>query len=79
MEERDPAKCRAIESSLWEVKTLQSHLIPKIADEAKFINKDLPKVEWFLGDILENTLEEVTYIIILNYGFTTRYSSRTGF
>ncbi len=29
-EEQDPAKCRAVESSLWEVVSLQSHVLPQV-------------------------------------------------
>ena len=29
-EEADPAKCRAAESSLWEVVALQNHVLPQV-------------------------------------------------
>ncbi|GFT29323.1 nucleolar complex protein 4 homolog B [Trichonephila clavipes] len=44
-DEPDPAKCRAIESSLWEIKTLQSHVVPSVCRKAKMINRPLPSVE----------------------------------
>ena len=30
-EEADPAKCRAAESSLWEVVALQNHVLPQVS------------------------------------------------
>ena len=29
-DEADPSKCRAAESSLWEVVTLQNHVLPQV-------------------------------------------------
>uniref|UniRef100_V5GY47 Putative nucleolar protein n=1 Tax=Ixodes ricinus TaxID=34613 RepID=V5GY47_IXORI len=55
-EEPDPAKARAAESSLWELKTLQSHWHPTIAKKAKFINDNLPKMEWDFSERLEEGL-----------------------
>ena len=34
MNETDLNSCKAIESSLWEIKTLQSHALPEIANTA---------------------------------------------
>ena len=42
--QEDPAKSNAIESSLWEVKTLASHWNPKVAKAASFINRDRKSV-----------------------------------
>lgn len=53
MEEPDPLKCKALESSLWEIKTLQSHWHPDVAIKARFINKSLPKMENELSDYYE--------------------------
>ncbi|GIY74881.1 nucleolar complex protein 4 homolog B [Caerostris extrusa] len=44
-EELDPARSCAMDSSLWEIKTLQSHIIPEIARKAKMINHSLPSIE----------------------------------
>ncbi len=63
MEETDLSKCNATESSLWEIKSLQSHALPEIAYMAKFIDRDLPKAEWDLNLALELTLEDVRIII----------------
>lgn len=55
MEERDPVKSNAINSSLWEIQTLQYHALPNVASAAKFINNPLPSVEWDLGKMLDRT------------------------
>jgi hypothetical protein len=60
MEERDPLKSQAIESSLWELQTLQNHILPNIATAAKFINMPLPAVEWDMSKILENSADDVS-------------------
>uniref|UniRef100_T1J2R0 CCAAT-binding factor domain-containing protein n=1 Tax=Strigamia maritima TaxID=126957 RepID=T1J2R0_STRMM len=59
MDEADPAKCRAIDSSLWELKTLQSHYIPQISNAAKMINRNLPQMESDISDKYENTITDV--------------------
>ncbi|XP_055603724.1 nucleolar complex protein 4 homolog A [Uranotaenia lowii] len=53
MDERDPIKSNALESSLWEVAALQSHVIPSVATAAKFISNPFPNVEWDLASVLE--------------------------
>ncbi|RWS16833.1 nucleolar complex protein 4-like protein [Dinothrombium tinctorium] len=58
-EEKDPLKTNALESSLWEMKTLQSHWHPKVAKMASFINKPLPEKENDLSEILETYFEDV--------------------
>jgi U3 small nucleolar RNA-associated protein 19 len=60
MEEADPLKSQAIESSLWELQTLQNHILPSIATAAKFINMPLPSVEWDMSRILENSADDVS-------------------
>ncbi|KAG5895422.1 hypothetical protein JTB14_037581 [Gonioctena quinquepunctata] len=59
MEERDPLKSNAINSSLWEIKTLQNHVQPRVANAARFINSPLPRVEWDLSKILDNTGDDI--------------------
>ncbi|CAH0563564.1 unnamed protein product [Brassicogethes aeneus] len=59
MEERDPLKSNAISSSLWELQTLQQHCQPSVATAARFINAPLPSVEWDLGQILDNTGDDI--------------------
>ncbi|XP_013099965.1 nucleolar complex protein 4 homolog A [Stomoxys calcitrans] len=53
MEEREPTKSNAIDSSLWEVIALQKHSIPSVATAARFISQPLPKHEWDLSTVLE--------------------------
>ncbi len=65
MEETDLSKCNATDSSLWEIKSLQSHALPEIAYMAKFIDRDLPKSEWDLNLALELTLEDVRILVII--------------
>ena len=60
MEERDPLKSQAIESSLWELQALQNHILPSVATAAKFINMPLPSVEWDMSKILENSADDVS-------------------
>jgi U3 small nucleolar RNA-associated protein 19 len=58
--EEDPMKTNAVESSLWEVKSLQSHLLPSIAIAARFIDEKIPTVEWDLADVLEGSYQQVS-------------------
>ncbi|XP_049311373.1 nucleolar complex protein 4 homolog A isoform X1 [Bactrocera dorsalis] len=53
MEERDPTKSNALDSSLWEVVSLQRHAIPAVANAARFISQPLPTTEWDLSSVLE--------------------------
>ncbi|XP_030848250.1 nucleolar complex protein 4 homolog isoform X2 [Strongylocentrotus purpuratus] len=48
MDEPNPAKCNALESSLWEIQTLKSHYDPGVSRSAANIEKPFPKVEWDL-------------------------------
>ncbi|XP_051536427.1 nucleolar complex protein 4 homolog isoform X1 [Myxocyprinus asiaticus] len=53
MEEEDPAQCHALESSLWEIQTLQKHYHPDVAKAAMVINEPLPEAEVDISDLLE--------------------------
>uniref|UniRef100_A0A2R5LK37 Putative nucleolar complex protein n=1 Tax=Ornithodoros turicata TaxID=34597 RepID=A0A2R5LK37_9ACAR len=57
--EPDPAKCRATESCLWELKTLQSHWHPDIAKKARFIENPLQRVECDISQTLEDGYREM--------------------
>jgi len=59
MSEPDPAKCRAEESSLWELKILQRHYCPLVGHAAMFIGNPLPSTEEDLTDRLEMTYAEM--------------------
>ncbi|KAJ1955193.1 Maturation and nuclear export of 40S ribosomal subunits interacting protein [Dipsacomyces acuminosporus] len=52
---KDPAKCCAIESSLWEMETLQTHYYPNIATLAKVFNEPFHKPKFLLEDFLDHT------------------------
>lgn len=56
-DEEDPAQCRALESSLWEIKSLQKHYHPDVAKAALLINTPLSEQE----DDISETLEVTTY------------------
>ncbi|KAL6264918.1 hypothetical protein P5V15_005012 [Pogonomyrmex californicus] len=55
MEERDPLLSNALLSSLWEIRVLQSHILPSIATAARFIHEPLPSVEYDMASALERT------------------------
>lgn len=59
MEERDPIKSNAISSSLWEIQSLQSHVVPSVAMAACFINNSLPSVEWDLSQVLDSSGDDI--------------------
>lgn len=40
-DEADPAECRALESSLWEMETLKSHYFPQVSKFVHVLDKDL--------------------------------------
>lgn len=58
-DEIDPIKSRAMDSCLWEIKTLQHHILPTISLSARFISKTLPKVE---KDLDESLLLNYDYV-----------------
>ncbi|XP_034566261.1 nucleolar complex protein 4 homolog [Notolabrus celidotus] len=59
MDEGDPAHCCALESSLWEIKTLQKHYHPDVAKAAMSINSPLSEQEEDINEVLEITTYEV--------------------
>uniref|UniRef100_A0A8C6XZ36 Nucleolar complex associated 4 homolog n=1 Tax=Naja naja TaxID=35670 RepID=A0A8C6XZ36_NAJNA len=59
MDEKDPLESRAVESSLWEIKTLQNHYHPDVAKAAEEINLPLSQMEQDLSEILELTSFEI--------------------
>lgn len=58
-DEEDPAKSNAMESSLWELKTLLCHWNSRVNRKASFIKKALPKKEWDLSELLETSFDEI--------------------
>ncbi|XP_074547211.1 nucleolar complex protein 4 homolog isoform X2 [Halichoeres trimaculatus] len=59
MDEEDPAQCCALESSLWEIKTLQKHHHPDVAKAAMLINSPLSEQEDDISEVLEITAYEL--------------------
>ncbi|XP_078410653.1 nucleolar complex protein 4 homolog [Cetorhinus maximus] len=59
MDEEDPVKCRAMESSLWEIQTLQNHYHPDVASAAATINKTLSSQETDLSTLLDLSVAEI--------------------
>uniref|UniRef100_A0A8C5GGF3 CCAAT-binding factor domain-containing protein n=1 Tax=Gouania willdenowi TaxID=441366 RepID=A0A8C5GGF3_GOUWI len=58
MDEEDPAMCHALDSSLWELKTLQNHYHPDVAKAAMLINTPLSGQEDDINEVLEITTHE---------------------
>ncbi|KAG0092680.1 hypothetical protein BGZ93_005838 [Podila epicladia] len=53
--EDDPMKCNALQSSLWEMQTLQNHFAPNVATLAKIFNEQFTKPSYNLEDFLDHT------------------------
>ncbi|KHJ75404.1 hypothetical protein OESDEN_24980 [Oesophagostomum dentatum] len=47
-EESCLSKCNALDSSLWEIKSLQKHWHPNVAKRANFVDRKLQQVESFV-------------------------------
>lgn len=59
-EEQDPAKCGAINSSLWEISSLQDHVLPQVSSVAKdLIEKGLRVMELDVESHLETNYEDL--------------------
>lgn len=54
MSERNPQLTRAIDSSLWELETLQSHYHPNVASLARIISEQFTKQQYNLEDFLDH-------------------------
>ncbi|XP_039735136.1 nucleolar complex protein 4 homolog [Pteropus medius] len=57
--EEDPAKSRALESSLWELQALQQHYHPEVSQAASVINQALSVPEVSIAPLLELTAFEI--------------------
>ena len=59
-DEKDPAKCGAIDSSLWEIVSLQEHVLPQVSQVAKdLVEKGLREMELDFSSYLETTYQEL--------------------
>ncbi|KAK6505572.1 hypothetical protein TWF481_007465 [Arthrobotrys musiformis] len=54
-DEVDPLKTGALESSLWELETLQSHYHPNVATLAKILSEQFTKQQYGLEDFLDHS------------------------
>lgn len=63
IEESDPLKTHAIESSLWEIHTLQDHYHPNVATIAKIISHQFTKQAYNLDDFLDHSYESVGFVL----------------
>ncbi|XP_033110939.1 nucleolar complex protein 4 homolog [Anneissia japonica] len=61
VEEMDPSKCKALESSLLELETLKLHYVPNVATSAGSISRPFPKVEWDLTEFYESSYDEMFF------------------
>ena len=62
--EPDPAKCRAADSSLWEVLTLERHVLAQVSQAAKSLTARMRKpaelrTEWDLAEFLELDMQHM--------------------
>eukprot|EP00092_Neocalanus_flemingeri_P008296 GFUD01008943.1.p1 GENE.GFUD01008943.1~~GFUD01008943.1.p1 ORF type:complete len:538 (-),score=176.06 GFUD01008943.1:19-1632(-) len=58
--ETDPAKCGALNSSLWEILSLQNHVLPQVSTAAKdLIEKGVRENELDVSALLETTWQEM--------------------
>ncbi|KAL8772335.1 MAG: hypothetical protein Q9209_002547 [Squamulea sp. 1 TL-2023] len=55
MTESDPMETKAIDSSLWEIHTLQSHYHPNVATIAKIISEQFTKQAYNIEDFLDHS------------------------
>uniref|UniRef100_A0A8C5UJI3 Nucleolar complex associated 4 homolog n=1 Tax=Malurus cyaneus samueli TaxID=2593467 RepID=A0A8C5UJI3_9PASS len=59
MEEEEPSASRALESSLWEIQSLQSHYHPDVAKAAAVLNQSLSEMEDDISGLLELSAYEL--------------------
>jgi U3 small nucleolar RNA-associated protein 19 len=71
MTEQDPMFTNAIESSLWEIETLQSHYHPNVATLAEIISEQFTKLSYNLEDFLDHSYNAVRTCTCLIYQNTT--------
>ncbi|EEH17616.2 hypothetical protein PABG_00179 [Paracoccidioides brasiliensis Pb03] len=60
--EPDPTQTGALESSLWEIQTLQSHYHPNVASLAKIISEQFTKQAYNLEDFLDHSYQGMVEI-----------------
>ena len=60
IKETDPMLSNAIDSSLWEIESLQSHYHPNVATIAKIISEQFTKLSYNLEDFLDHSYGSVS-------------------
>lgn len=63
-DEQDPLKTGAIESSLWELKSLQKHYLSHVSTMAKIFEEVFTKPEFNLDDFLDHTYSTVSCCVL---------------
>ena len=64
LDEDDPMLTRALESSLWEIETLQSHYHPNVAAIARIISEQFTKQGYNVEDFLDHTYGSVSFWLL---------------
>ncbi|XP_068064845.1 nucleolar complex protein 4 homolog [Anomalospiza imberbis] len=59
MEEKEPSESRALQSSLWEIQSLQNHYHPDVAKAAAVLNQSLSEMEDDISGLLELSASEL--------------------
>ncbi|KAM7004390.1 nucleolar complex protein 4 homolog [Passerculus sandwichensis] len=59
MEEEEPSESRALQSSVWEIQSLQSHYHPDVAKAAAVLNQSLSEMEDDISGLLELSAAEL--------------------
>ena len=62
-EEPNPMQSQALDSSLWEIQSLQSHYHPQVAALAKIISEQFTKRSYNLEDFLNHSYDEVIFYL----------------
>lgn len=64
MDERNPLQSNALDSSLWEIASLQEHAIPSVAQASKLVSNP-PRFEWNLSSLLDIDENDVGFQSVL--------------
>ena len=64
MDNLDPYECKALDSSLWVVKTLTEHYYANVSTLAKIFSEQFLKPKYNLEDFLDHTYATVSIFIL---------------
>lgn len=73
--EKDPMNTHALESSLWELKTLQRHYLSHVATMSKVFQEVFTKPEFQMEDFLDHGYATVSTLVSKVYAFPYSSSS----